>query len=311
MTFYKMREAQVSSSKYPPLCVGMLGWDITTIEGSKFKSYGGAVLHYVVAAAIFGIKFKIISYVNLNEWKSLIAGLSNQNIDVSQIINHPENIEFYIKYDEELCFLVNEFKEKIPKNRPDIVENLKKEVHKGQFVHLCPTTPELDFRILETVHALGGCISTQLHIYNLLAAPGSYREILNFVNYIFMNEEEAIVLSGEKNLNSALESLRSYSKTCFYITSNKGVIALANNKIFKCPSIKTLVVDPTGAGDTFAGGCTAGRILTGKHDVALRLGTFCAATKLTNYSSNSLLSLLNIISYHSDDKPFWNEINPL
>jgi len=277
-----------------PVCVGMLGWDITTIGNLNKKSYGGAVLHFIAASTIIGTKFKVISYVSLEEWSDLLIGLDSQGIDISDLVDCPETIEFHIFYDSDMNFRTDKFWEKIPKNQPDIVQVLDKYTQKSKFFHLCPTTPEQDIRSLDKLRSHNLKISMQLHIFNLLKDINSYRDVLKFADYLFMNEEEAKVLSGKTNIDSVIKELRRLFQADLYITSSEKAIAITQEGFFQCPSIRIPISDPTGAGDAFAGGCTAGRILTGRHDVGLRMGTICAASKLTGYSSNSLLSMLNI-----------------
>ena len=283
-----------STRSESPICVGMLGWDFTSIDGVKTKHYGGAVLHFITAAAILGIRFKILSYVNLSEWKKLLNGLNKLKIDTDGILNSSESIRFFLYYDKDLNYKSELFEEEIPSNAPNLISSLKNEVKKDRLIHVCPTTPDQDMEYLETIRSLHGCISTQLYPNNVLIAPEYYREALKFVDYLFMNEFEALVLSNKKDIKSAIEKLRSESKATIYITSESGVKVITKGDIFKCPSVKISPVDPTGAGDAFAGGCTAGRILTNQHTASIRLGVLCATAKLTNYSSHSLLALLNI-----------------
>lgn len=301
MNIFKMDKKTLNQSSLDksslaiPICIGMLGWDMTTIGDNSIKrSYGGSALHYVVASAIIGIKLKLISYISLSEWGGLINGLASQGIDISEIIDFPEIIEFHIFYDSKLNFRVDKFWEKIPKNEPDILGILDKRIQEGQLVHVCPTTPEQDIRSIYTLKNKKAKISMQLHVFNLLKNVHLYRDSLGLADYLFMNEEEAKILSGERDIDLAIEVLRKSFQATFYITSSLKSLAVTREGIFRCPSLNASVLDPTGAGDAFAGGCTAGRILTGRHDIGLRMGTLCAVSKLANYSSSSLLSLLNI-----------------
>ena len=278
----------------PPVCIGLLGWDTTLIGDSHTKSFGGAVPHFVLAAAVVGVKFKPFGYVNLVDWSKLIQALSRYGIDCTGLINSSSTVEFVMPYDKDLNFLPNQFEMTVPDHEPDISAHLADHLAQGQFVHICPSMPERESKFLEIALQSGGEISLQMHKIPLVTDRQFYRETSREVDYVFLNEEEALILSGKANLEGAIQALRQFPGTCFYITSKTWAMAVTAQEVYRCPSLKLSVIDPTGAGDAFAGGCTAGRILTGRHDAALRMGTLCAAAKLTDFSSNALLSLLNI-----------------
>jgi sugar/nucleoside kinase (ribokinase family) len=282
-----------------PICAGQLGWDITKIGEKKNISFGGAVLHFLAAASTVGVYFKCVGYANHAQWKKIITGLELQGVDTTSLIDFKPDIEFYMAYDKELNFKVDEFKMFVSKQEPDIPNVLSQIIKEGQLVHLCPTTLEQDRRSIEVVLNTRGKLSFQLHINNLLSDVNYYRNAVKYADYIFLNKEETLVLTNETHLKAAIKQLPHLSNGTFYITSSCGVVASCKDDVIHCPSLRVSLVDPTGAGDAFAGGCTAGRILTGSNRGAIRLGVLCASTKLTGFSSNSLLSLLNI-DFESD-----------
>jgi sugar/nucleoside kinase (ribokinase family) len=80
--------------------------------------------------------------------------------------------------------------------------------------------------------------------------------VLRQVHIFVANEQEARILSGESNLIKAARYLRSLGPKMVLIKKGEhGTIFFSDNFIFALPGYPVeKVVDPTGAGDTFAGG---------------------------------------------------------
>jgi len=80
--------------------------------------------------------------------------------------------------------------------------------------------------------------------------------LLKKVNIYVANDQEARSLSGESNLIKAAKCLYSYGPRMILIKKGEhGVLFFSDKFIFSIPAYPTdKVIDPTGAGDTFAGG---------------------------------------------------------
>jgi fructokinase len=69
------------------------------------------------------------------------------------------------------------------------------------------------------------------------------------------NENEINELTGKKNLLDSINQLKELNKLIVITRSDKGSLAIQNNEIINCDSIKIeKVLDLTGAGDLFAAG---------------------------------------------------------
>lgn len=110
------------------LCVGQMGWDITTIGENRYKNYGGSVLHFTLAAALMGLKVDMLCYVNKNEWKDLLIKLDGLGVGTDQIIDFYDTIKFYMYYDKNMNFCEDRFSMEISKNEPLIFEAIPKNI---------------------------------------------------------------------------------------------------------------------------------------------------------------------------------------
>ena len=82
-----------------------------------------------------------------------------------------------------------------------------------------------------------------------------YNLLRNDLNILIGNENEINELTGKKNLLDSINQLKEFDKLIVITRSDKGSLAIKNNEVINCESIKVdKVLDLTGAGDLFAAG---------------------------------------------------------
>ena len=82
-----------------------------------------------------------------------------------------------------------------------------------------------------------------------------YNLLKNDLNILIGNENEINELTGKKNLLDSINHLKEFDKLIVITRSDKGSLAIKNNEVINCESIKVdKVLDLTGAGDLFAAG---------------------------------------------------------
>ncbi len=278
------------------LCVGQMGWDITTIGENRYKNYGGSVLHFTLAAALMGLKVDMLCYVNKNEWKDLLIKLDGLGVGTDQIIDFYDTIKFYMYYDKNMNFCEDRFSMEISKNEPLIFEAIPKNIPYDMY-NICETTPEQDSHTLEKIVNCNpnAKICMQYHIDNLFRNKELYLTMLGVIDYIFMNMDEALYISGKGSISDAIEYLQQKIKNVLFITSHHINYAVYSKGVITMNAMPVSgVIDPTGAGDCFAGGAVAGLCIDNQLEDALRFGAICSYFKLKGYSSNYLLDMLNV-----------------
>lgn len=278
------------------LCVGQLGWDITTIGNNTKKNFGGSVLHFSLAAALMGLKSDILCYVNKTEWKVLLEHLQEIGIGTNLVIDFDSTINFHMFYDNNMNFCEDKFSMDISKNEPSILCEIANHT-KYDLYNICETTPEQDWNTLKKIsdYSPESKISMQFHIDNLTRNKKIYMDMLHSIDYVFMNLSEALYISDSTTIVGAIDYLKPKIKEVLFITSHDENYAITKDKTIKMKTIPiNKVVDPTGAGDCFAGGAIAGLNLNNNLEDALRFGTISSYLKLNDYSSNKLLDILSI-----------------
>jgi fructokinase len=82
-----------------------------------------------------------------------------------------------------------------------------------------------------------------------------YNLLKNDLNILIGNENEINELTGKENLLDSINQLKKFDKLIVITRSDKGSLAIKNNEVFNCESVKVdKVLDLTGAGDLFAAG---------------------------------------------------------
>lgn len=123
-------------------------------------------------------------------------------------------------------------------------------------------------------------------------------KVLKKINIYVANDQEARDLSGENNLIKAGKRLRSFGPRMVLIKKGEhGVLFFYNGFIFSLPAFPVIkVIDPTGAGDTFAGGfmgylAAARKINAATIKKALAYGTIAASFNVEGFGVNKTASL--------------------
>jgi len=138
----------------------------------------------------------------------------------------------------------------------DFKPEIPKEYIKSKFLFLANIDPDQQLFILKNFNnqAIIGCDSMNYWIEN--KAP-SLKKLIQKVSFMFLNDTEAKLLSGESNIVKAGKYLLSLGPRFAIIKRGEyGAILFTDNGVsFLTPAfLLEDVCDPTGAGDTFAGG---------------------------------------------------------
>jgi sugar/nucleoside kinase (ribokinase family) len=129
-------------------------------------------------------------------------------------------------------------------------------------------------------------------------AGAQLRKLLPRIDVVMLNDEEACLLSGEPDLLKAGKMiLKLGPKTVIVKRGEYGVLTFSRGTIFAAPAYPAKqVIDPTGAGDSFAGAfmgylARKGRITEATLRTAILYGNVVASFAVERFSLDRLLSL--------------------
>ena len=122
--------------------------------------------------------------------------------------------------------------------------------------------------------------------------------MLKHVDILFINEEEATALTGTNTINDAANNLLDIGPDSIVVKQGSyGATYISNDttcSIGVCQGLS--VVDPTGAGDAFAGGFLGSLIKNGPDiDTAIRYGTAAAGLAISSLGAQNLDISINDI----------------
>jgi len=163
------------------------------------------------------------------------------------------------------------------------------EQRKIKHVFLANVDPDIQMHLLELMHSpeLMGLDSMNFWIHNKRSA---LLRVLKKADIYVANDQEARDLSGEKNLIKAAKALRSFGPRMVLIKKGEhGVLFYSDAFMAALPAYPVeKVVDPTGAGDTFAGGfmgylASVKKIHEASVKKALAFGTVAASFNVEDF----------------------------
>ena len=239
--------------------VGTVAFDaIETPFGKTDKILGGAGTFIGLAASKFNINSAVVSVVGGDFPQEYLDFMSGQNIDVSgiEIIDNGKTFFWSGKYHNdmnsrdtlvtELNVLAN-FEPKVPENYKDADVVMLGNLHPlTQMSVLNQMTRKPKLVVLDTMNFWMDCALEDLH------------NTIKHVDVITINDEEARQLTGEYSLVVAARKIHDMGPKFVVIKKGEhGALLFHQDSVFYAPALPLEeVFDPTGAGDTFAGGFT-------------------------------------------------------
>tara|TARA_R110000868_G_scaffold340552_1_gene601225 strand:- start:15474 stop:16400 length:927 start_codon:yes stop_codon:yes gene_type:complete len=239
------------------LIVGTVAFDaIETPFGKTDKILGGAATFIGLAASQFKVKSAIVSVVGEDFPQEYLDLLTAKNIDISalQVIKGGKTFFWSGKYHNDLnsrdtlsteLNVLADFNPVVPKNFKDADVLMLGNLHPGtqlSVINQMEERPKLI--ILDTMN------------FWMDNALEELKEVIKHIDVITINDEEARQLTSEHSLVKAAEKIHVMGPKFVVIKKGEhGALLFHKAKVFFAPALPLEeVFDPTGAGDTFAGG---------------------------------------------------------
>ncbi len=241
------------------LVVGTLAFDsIQTPSMNSGVILGGAATYISFAISKISNNFGVVSVVGDDFHSEYLNRLKLTGADLSgvEIVKNKESFFWSGKYHKNInkrttletrLGVLENFNPIIPKTFADsdivVLGNLHPSV---QIKSIMQLSGKNQFLILDTMNFW---MDNNLEDLN---------EVISKVNLISINDEEAYLLAKEKSLDSC--AFKIIDKGPKYVIIKKGELGAdlySRNEKFSLPSFRVKAIDPTGAGDSFAGGLAA------------------------------------------------------
>ena len=239
------------------LIVGTVAFD--EIETPKLRSgkiLGGAATYIGLSTSLFNTESSIISVVGGDFNAAYLDLLKSKRINTDSIEIIPKGKTFYWKGKyhgdwnkrDTLSTQLNVLADFNP-----IVSYENKE---AEIVVLGNLHPIVQNTVLDQVNVNEKCVILDTMNFWMDNALEELMKVIRRVDIIIINDEEAIQLSGKDTLFAAAKEILSFGPKQIVIKKGEhGAMLFEDGKFFTIPAFPVeKVKDPTGAGDTFAGG---------------------------------------------------------
>jgi sugar/nucleoside kinase (ribokinase family) len=239
------------------LTVGSVAFDaIETPFGKTDKIIGGAGTYIAIAASFFEKNQNIVAVVGDDFPQSMLNLLSSRNVDLTglQIKKGEKSFFWSGKYHNDMNSrdtLVTEL------NVLEHFDPIIPEQYQGvDYLMLGNLTPQVQKTVVERLTKRPKLVAMDTMNFWMDIALNDLKETLKVVDLLIVNDEEARQLSGENSLAKASKVIRDMGPKYLIIKKGEhGALLFHGEQMFSAPGLPLdEVFDPTGAGDTFAGG---------------------------------------------------------
>lgn len=241
------------------LIVGTVAFDaIETPFGKTDKILGGAATYIGLSASNFGIESGIVSIVGGDFPQEYLNMLNNKSIDTSgiEIVKDGKTFFWSGKYHNDMNSrdtLITELNV-LEHFNPVVPEKFKD----SKIVMLGNLHPSVQMSVINQMTEKPKLIVLDTMDFWMNIALKELKEVIAKIDVITINDEEARQLSGEYSLVNAAKKIHEMGPKYVVIKKGEhGALLFSEGNMFYAPALPLAeVFDPTGAGDTFAGGFT-------------------------------------------------------
>ena len=237
--------------------VGTVAFDaIETPFGKTDKILGGAATFIGLAASQFNLDAAIVSVVGGDFPKEYLNLLSSRNIDISgiEIIENGKTFFWSGRYHNDMnsrdtlateLNVLADFNPVVPENYRD-----------AEVVMLGNLHPMVQMSVLDQMEEKPKLVVLDTMNFWMDNALDDLHKVMKKIDVITINDEEARQLTGEYSLVVAARKIHEMGPKYVVIKKGEhGALLFHDDNVFYAPALPLEeVFDPTGAGDTFAGG---------------------------------------------------------
>jgi len=279
--------------------VGTVAFDaIETPFGKTDKIVGGACTYISLSAAYFNDSPNLISVVGEDFPKETIDLFKQRGINTEGLqIKEGEKTFFWSgKYHQDMntrdtidtqLNVLESFDPIVPNSYQDC-----------DILMLGNLTPSVQMKVIQQIETRPKLIVLDTMNFWMEIAMDDLKEVIKQIDVLTINDEEARLLSGEYSLRKAAKIILQMGPKYLIIKKGEhGALLFGDNNIFYAPALPLEeVFDPTGAGDTFAGGfvghlSTCDRINWEAMKKAIIVGSAMASFTVEKFGIERLVAL--------------------
>ena len=239
------------------LALGTLAFDdVYTPYGEVKMIEAGSCTYIAMAATYFTDPVRIVSVIGGDYNDDFLADLQRRGADLEGVEVVPDGKSFYWagRYHDDMMGrdtldtqlnVLADFEPKVPQAYRDT-----------PYVMLGNLTPSVQSSVLDQLAGRPKLVALDTMNFWMDSALEDLKAVLKRIDILIINDEEARQLSGELSLLKAAAKIVDMGPQILIIKKGEhGALLFKGDEVFAAPALLLhTVVDPTGAGDTFAGG---------------------------------------------------------
>ena len=285
--------------------VGSVAYDsVTTAYGSRQDALGGSATYFALSCTNFS-PVGIVAVVGDDFQQEALDLLKARGVDISGIKTSPgKTFRWAGKYSEEdvnsrvtLDTQLNVFAD----FQPELTPNQRRQ----SYLFLANIDPELQLKVLDQMDERPRLVAADTMNFWIEGKRQALTEVVKSVDVLLMDEGEARMFAAPEvegvNVVKAARYILSLGPRLVIVKrSEHGVIQFSKDSVFAAPAYPMeLVVDPTGAGDSFAGGfmgylAATGDLSPGAFRRATVVGSVMGSFAVESFSVGRLQSITRI-----------------
>ncbi len=280
------------------LVTGSIGIDtVKTPFGVSENCLGGSAIYFSLAASFFS-PVRFVGVVGSDCPFDLAEVFAGRGVDLAglEVRAKSKTFRWTGSYHQNMDDRTTENMElnvlaEAPPKVPEVFKDSK-------FVFLANTAPALQLEVLEQIKRPVFVAADTMNCW-IQGHPDDLRALLKRIDCLIINEDEARILADEHNLVKAAQSILKMGTNVVVIKKGESgsIMSNADGELFVLPAYPAADVnDPTGAGDSFAGGFMGYLAAQGKTEfktlrTAVAYGTVTASFTINDFSLKGLASI--------------------
>ncbi|PKB64204.1 MAG: sugar kinase [SAR202 cluster bacterium Io17-Chloro-G3] len=282
------------------LVVGSVAYDsIKTPFGARENALGGSATHFSFAASYFA-PVSIVA----------VVGEDFKDADRNLLESHSINTRGLAKVPGATFRWKGEYSDNLNDARTlctelnvlaDFQPQLSNEDKANPFLFLANIHPELQLKVLEQMTERPKLVAGDTMNFWIEGEPSTLSQVVAAVDVLLINEGEARQLTNETNVVKAARHILDQGPSMVVIKRGEyGALGFSSDGVFSAPAYPLeTVVDPTGAGDSFAGGfmghlASSGDTTMRGYRKAMIVGSVMASFAVESFSVDRLRALTSI-----------------
>ncbi|MCL6583902.1 MAG: sugar kinase [bacterium] len=278
------------------LVVGSVALDtIETPFGKTQEALGGSAIYFSCAASYF-TDVSLVAVVGEDFPQEHIDLLERRGIDTSGLVKTSGHTFRWVGrygFDLNEAETINTYLNVFEQFRPTLTERHREK----EFIFLANIDPDLQKSVLHQIERPRFAASDTMNFW-IERKNDSLKSLLKSIDVLVINEAEARQLAGEANIFRAARAILSFGPKSLIIKRGEyGSLTFHNHSVFVAPAYPLeTVFDPTGAGDSFAGGLMGFLAKTRNFDTenikrAVIFGSVMASFAVETFSLERLANL--------------------